>query len=406
LAGPLRIALFTDSYQEANGVATLAHQLTAFARDRSLPFFCVHGGKRTHITRQGSLEVFELKRGLASFPLDQDLYCDPLFVRHKKKVLRELLSFRPDVVHITGPGDVGVLGFWVAHILQVPLAASWHTNLHEYASRRLDNCLSFAPDPVRHRVTVLAENQSLRALVWFYRLARFVMAPNAAMVDLLHQRTGKPAFRMEHGVDVSAYSRPLKRRREGPFRIGYVGRLTPEKNVHYFADLERDLRAAGQTDFEFLIVGEGSERRWLKKHIRNAELPGVLRGKELAAAFASMDAFVFPSKTDTFGLVILEAMASGVSVVVSPETGARVGISDGVNGFCSMDFAKSILQLMNDSPLRESVGQAAACFARSKAWGGVFEHLYSTYELGLKTHAALLMQSEVVESPAIGHRGP
>ena len=78
-------------------------------------------------------------------------------------------------------------------------------------------------------------------------------------------------------------------------------------------------------------------------------MPGVLRGAELAAAYQRMDCFVFPSLTDTFGLVILEAMASGVPVILSPETGARVGVQDGVSGLLSQDFTASLQRLMHDS---------------------------------------------------------
>ena len=99
-----------------------------------------------------------------------------------------------------------------------------------------------------------------------------------------------------------------------------------------------------------------------------------------------MDAFVFPSRTDTFGLVLLEAMASGVPVVVSPETGTRVGIRHGVTGFHAPDeqsLTESVRQLMSSETLRQQIGTAARAFTCDKAWNGVFEQLYRTYEWGL-----------------------
>jgi phosphatidylinositol alpha 1,6-mannosyltransferase len=380
----LRIALFTDSLFETNGVATLSQQLTRFAQDSERPFFCAYGGDHTRLTDHASLRVLELERSPAAFPVDKGLYCDPLRVfRYRQRVVEELISFKPDLIHITGPGDLGWLGLWAGRSLQVPVVASWHTNLHEYASRRLSKFFGFMPASWREKTTASAEHQSLRALMRFYRMARFYLAPNAGMVELLRQRLRpRPAFIMAHGVDLDRYSPTLRPPGKRPFRIGYVGRLTAEKNVRAFADLERRLLAAGQ-DFEILMVGDGGESQWLKKHLQRVQLPGALRDAELAAAFASMDVFVFPSQTDTFGLVVLEAMASGVPVVASPETGARVGFENAVHGFSNGDYANNVLALMNDERLRSKMGAAARSFACSHSWRSVFEQLYETYVEGL-----------------------
>jgi phosphatidylinositol alpha 1,6-mannosyltransferase len=380
----LRVALFTDAFHEANGVATLSRHLAEFARDNGLPFLVVHGGRQTSLSQDGSLETLELKRGFAAFPLDKDLYCDPLLMRYKQLVIDHLLVFKPDLVHITGPGDVGLLGIWVAHILQVPLVASWHTNLHEYLARRLDRMLQLVPRKLRDRATCAVKQQSLRGLLRLYRMARFVLAPNKTMVDLLHARTGRPAFLMLHGVDLAGYHPTQPGANNGrPFCIGYVGRLTTEKNVRLFFEIEQAVIVAGNQNYKFLIVGQGGQENWLRKHLRRAEFPGLLRGEELAAAYSRMDAFVFPSRTDTFGLVILEAMASGVPVIVARETGECVGIEDGVSGFVSEDFPASLQRLMHDRALRLAMSCAARKFADRNSWQLVFEQLYRTYADGL-----------------------
>ncbi len=380
-----RVALFTDSFSEANGVATLSREFVSYARLRDIPFCCVYGGQETRATQEGSVLTLELKRGWASFPLDNDLYCDPLLTRYKNWTFERLTAFQPDLIHITGPGDVGVLGFWMAHLLKVPLVASWHTNLHEYVARRLLKTLSFLPGGPRRAIASFVERECLKALIKFYRLAYFGLAPNMSMVNLLQERTGREAYRMEHGVDVDRFSPAHRERTNGRFCVGYVGRLTPEKNVREFAELERRLVAAGEKNFRLLLVGEGSEREWLKRNLKFGELPGILRGERLAAAFASMDAFVFPSLTDTFGLVILEAMASGVPVIVSPDTGARVGVHDGQAGFLSNDFAANVLALMRDDQVRKRMGCEARRFACSRVWRDVFRDLYETYAAGLET---------------------
>src|SRR5262249_28243966 len=153
--------------------------------------------------------------------------------------------------------------------------------------------------------------------------AKLLFAPNPELTELLSHRTGRPARIMRRGIDTHLFSPARRRRTDGAFVIGYVGRLSPEKNVRMLAELETALLAAGLTNYRFLIVGEGVERAWLGSHMCSAELPGILRGEKLAEAYASMDAFVFPSATDTFGNVVLEAMASGVPPVVSTSGGPK-----------------------------------------------------------------------------------
>ena len=386
-----RVALFTDTFEETNGVATLCREFTAFAAARQLPFYCVRGGPRTQLTAaglttDGSLTTLELRRSPAAFPVDYDLRCDPFLSRYKNRVTERLRAFQPDLVHITGPGDFGILGFWVAHTLGVPLVASWHTNLHEYAGRRLEKF--FAPLPARWRQSAarFGEDQCLAALLRFYRLPRFSMAPNENMLDLLRARTGKPAYLMPHGVDTSRFAPARRRSFARPFTIGYVGRLTSEKSVRLFVDLERRLLADGRRDFRLRLIGEGGDRAWLARNLEHADLPGILRGDALADAFADMDAFVFPSHTDTFGLVLLEAMASGVPVVLSPDAGGRVGVQDGVTGFFASDaagFAQAILRLMDHNALRRQMSAAAREFACAQSWSGVFEQVYEIYRAGL-----------------------
>ena len=381
-----RVALFADTFDEANGVATICRHLTAFAIESDLPLLCVRSGDRTESSIQGSLTTLSLKRGLLAFPVDYGLRCDPLLSRYKQTVEKQVRAFRPDLIHITGPGDFGILGWWVGHSLGIPRVASWHTNLHEYARRRLEKLFSGLPESWARGIASAGESRALTELLRFYRRVQFLLAPNDEMVGLLRARTGKPAYFMPHGVDLDRFSPSLRARGTGPFVIGYVGRLTPEKNVRVFVEIEQALLAAGAPAFQFVIVGEGSERAWLTRHLRHARLAGVLRGTHLAEAFANMDAFVFPSDTDTFGLVLLEALASGVPVLAGPAVAARIGLQAGVNGFLARnvgEIAGGLQQLMLDDTLRQEMAAAARTSACAKGWSGVFEQLYETYAQGL-----------------------
>ena len=138
-----RVAFFPDSYLDINGAAMTCRKLTAFARDRNYPFLCVYADRKTEKTIDGSITNLALKRSLMSIPMNEDLKYDPLFNRYLKRVGAALDEFKPDLLHLTGINDVSILAAILAHQKKIPLIGSWHTNLHEFASRRLEKLFSF-----------------------------------------------------------------------------------------------------------------------------------------------------------------------------------------------------------------------------------------------------------------------
>src|SRR5262249_37502886 len=139
-------------------------------------------------------------------------------------------------------------------------------------------------------------------------------------------------------------------------------------------------------DYRFLIVGEGSEQDWLKQNMLRADLPGVLRGEALANAYASMDAFVFPSRTDTFGNLVLEAMACGTVPVVASEGGPKYIVRHGVDGYVAEggeEFAQAIATLAENEALRARIQQQARRTAERMSWDAVFERVYEGYRVCL-----------------------
>jgi glycosyltransferase involved in cell wall biosynthesis len=378
----LRAAFLPDTFHEVNGVAQTSRQFESFARRKQIPFLSIHGGGQTSITTDGTVTTMELKRGRASIGLDTQLDYDPFLMRYFGRVRRQVKSFGAEVIHVTGPGDMGFLGLCVALSLGIPLVISWHTNLHEYSGRRLERLLAAAPSKLRKAVAHLGETGSLLILQFFYSFARVVLAPNNELVQQLHELTSKPTFIMRRGVDTSLFSPARRNRTSGAFRIGYVGRLTAEKNVRFLADIGASLLIAGRKDFEFVIVGQGNEQPWLQANLPNARFTGVLRGENLAREFANMDLFVFPSTTDTFGNVILEAMASGVPAVVTAEGGPKFLVQSGVTGYVAADFTsfkRCVKGLMTDLDTHHSMREAARHYACGLSWDSVFEKLFSTY---------------------------
>ena len=351
-----RVAFLPDTFHEINGVAHTSRQLEAFARRRQIPFLSVHCGPVTETVQYGEVTVMQLRRGPFSFPLDAMLDCDPFSLRYAHRAMDELRRFGAELIHITGPGDMGLLGSYLAWKLGIPLIISWHTSLHEYAGRRLVRLLGFLGSKTSGNLGSLAERRALDFLGWFYRRAKVVLAPNEELVQLMRTFTTRPVYLMQRGVETELFTPARRRRTDDTFRVGYVGRLTPEKNVRFLADIGSALASSARIasharSFEFRIVGQGSEAAWLRTHVPNAVLTGVVRGEPLAEEYANMDVFVFPSRTDTYGNVVAEALASGVPAVVMAEGGPKFLVENGVDGFVAesdQDFIHRVEALMID----------------------------------------------------------
>jgi phosphatidylinositol alpha 1,6-mannosyltransferase len=380
-----RVAYFPDSFHEINGVAHTSRHFEAFARRRNLPFLCVRAGDREEsLIQDGNVWTLELPRGIFSFGLEKDLRFDPVFPRHVPLIEDTLARFSPDLIHITGPSEVGMLGAGLAHHLGLPLAASWHTNVHEYAARRADWFLRMLPKERAEATEQKIEDLALTAAAKFYSVARILFAPNRNLCKLLERTTGRECRLMPRGVDAELFhpAKRVRRADDTEFVLGFVGRLSIEKNVAQLVAIQDELERMGITNFRFLIVGHGAEQNWLRERLHRAEFPGVLRGEALSAAYASMDLFVFPSHTDTFGNVILEAMASGVPAVVTPDGGPCTIVRDGQTGRIVPDerFSAAVAEILTDAAKHEAMRAAARAHALTASWDAVFDGVYDAYE--------------------------
>jgi phosphatidylinositol alpha 1,6-mannosyltransferase len=384
----LRVAFFPDTYDEVDGVANTSRQFEAFARRRGLPFLIVCGGTKNEAERDGSVIRITRRRGPFGFALDKKHDFDLLFWGHYAYVEEAVREFAPNFVHVTGPSDVGQLGVLIAHRLRIPLAASWHTNLHQYAERRASGLVRLLPQYLRARLGAQIRKSSLLAILRFYKIPQVLFAPNPELMNLLARTTDKPVYPMERGVDTSLFAPECRDRADNEFVIGYVGRLTIEKNIHLLAEIERGLVESGLSNFRFSIAGQGAEEPWLQTNMRRADFAGVLKGEALARAYANMDAFVFPSTTDTFGNVVLEALACGVPAIVTNHGGPRFIVRHGETGFVARnagEFVSSIRHLATHPDELRYMRQAARADAcRRGSWDRIFEGLYAAYEHRLR----------------------
>jgi phosphatidylinositol alpha 1,6-mannosyltransferase len=392
---PPRVAYFPDTFHEVNGVAHTSRNFVAYAERHELPFLCVRAGPReSPAESRGSLRTLELPRSAASVGVEKDLAFDPVFWRHAERIEDELHRFKPDLLHMTGPSELGIFAAYFAWKLKLPLAASWHTNVHEYAARRLTWLPSLIPgafgaetgEAIQSAIQTGVQSSALEATMRCYALAKVLFAPNRQLCGMLEAGTGRVCHLMQRGVDTTLFSPWHRSRDRRPFSpahsaiLGFVGRLSIEKNVALLPRVQQELSAAG-IPAKFVIIGHGAEEELLRRQLPTAEFTGVLRGAALSRAYADMDLFVFPSHTDTFGNVVLEALASGVPAVVTRDGGPRFIVREGETGAVAedRDFAATIAHLLGDSAQLDAMRASARASALHCSWDAVFDRVYAAY---------------------------
>ncbi len=378
-----RVALFADTFHETNGAANFLRRLVDYTQEKNREFLCVRSGEETRFYKEGSVSFLDLKRGKTSIPLDGALKFDPFLWKHKKLIAETFRQFAPNVIHITGLNDISQFGYYFAHFKKIPAVATWHTNAHEYAAQRFSAVLPFISENTKKKIGKSIESIAFKGLMKLYFLAQMQLAPNEELVSEIRCLTRRPSFLLGRGVDTDFLS-PTKRRREDnkEIVIGFVGRLRPEKNVRFLGDIEKALQKARIENYKFLIVGEGGERIWLENNLKNAHLTGEIFGKELAQTYANMDLFVFPSQTDAFGNVVLEAMSSGVPAIVMSEGGPKFLIEHGKNGFVAesnADFIETVVRIVRNPQCLSALGRAARRSAKAYSWDSIFEKMFEYY---------------------------
>jgi glycosyltransferase involved in cell wall biosynthesis len=223
----------------------------------------------------------------------------------KRRLHRMLREFKPDALHIATEGPLGLSARRWAMRQRYAFTTSFHTRFPEYLAARL-------PFP-----RALTERVVYRWMRSFHGAASAVMAATPSLIGELTGRGFSNVCLWTRGVDTVGFN-PALRQEPGEVarpRFLYAGRLAVEKNIEAFLDLE----LPGSK----LVVGDGPDRASLERRYTNATFTGALSGEALTRAYASADVLVFPSRTDTFGLVMLEALACGTPVAAYPVTGPR-----------------------------------------------------------------------------------
>jgi glycosyltransferase involved in cell wall biosynthesis/predicted metal-dependent phosphoesterase TrpH len=358
---PLRVALVVDAVGGMHGVTHTLDEI----RERGVPGFEVEviGTDATVDRRLAAIPDVEipfyegLKIGVPSLPA----------------VVETLAEGRYDLIHLCSPGPAGAGAALLARVMDLPTVGSYHTELATYAGLRTG-----AAELEAHMRLLLAV---------FYGRCDVVLSPSPSADESLadlgvaRERIG----RWDRGVDESRFS-PAHRvegLHPGAVNVLYAGRLTVEKGIDLLADSFEEARRHDER-LHLVLAGGGPEQERLRERLdEHATFLGWLEGEELARAYASADLFLFASRTDTFGQVILEAQASGLPVVAVDEGGPASLVADGATGrLCPAEaraLAQAVIELAGDPQERQRLARAALSAVGRRGWDRSLSQLAAGY---------------------------
>jgi glycosyltransferase involved in cell wall biosynthesis len=365
-------AWFTDTLEDVNGVATTIRKMAAAAYETGADLIVAASRERIKISEVpiknfppiGEFELPEYELQKLSFPP----------VLH---ILEYVQRERFTELIISTPGPVGLSALLAAKMLDLKTVGIYHTDFPQY-------------------VRVLTQDNYMETMAWSY-MQWFYSQLDVVYVNSENYRQrwierGIAPERLKifpRGIDTNLFTpehrSPVFWKKYGKKaeEIGllYVGRVSKEKNIDVAVSAARQLVDEG-IPVRLLIVGDGPYLRELRQNVPEACYTGYLRAVELAAAYASSDVFVFPSTTDTFGNVVLEAKSAGLPCVVSDQGGPCELISDGIDGFITRaldagDFARVLRLLCRDSKLRAKMGEQARNRVENRNWNNAFRQFWN-----------------------------
>ncbi len=375
----MRIALFTETFlPKVDGIVTrLKHTVEHLQRQgHQVLLFSPEGG----LTEYQGAQI----QGIPGYPLPW--YPELKMAFPRPAIGHQLKKFKPDLIHVVNPAILGLGGIYYAKKLRIPLVASYHTHLPKYLEHyglgRLEGVLWFLLRQAHNR-------------------ARLNLCTSSAMVNTLTDHGIRNTDLWQRGVDTETFhpslehgemrSRLTQGHPEDPLLL-YVGRLGAEKEIDRIKPILQSIPNA-----RLALVGDGPNRANLEKHFAgtNTHFVGYLAGKELGSAYASSDAFIFPSRTETLGLVLLEAMAAGCPVVAANSGGIPDIVTPGENGYLfdpqdESGAIKATQQLLGDAQQRSYLRQNARQEAERWSWSAATQQLTNYYATTLGKIPAII----------------
>ncbi|MBD1380221.1 glycosyltransferase family 4 protein [Metabacillus arenae] len=368
----MRIAIFTDTYApDVNGVARTLKRFADHLEKEGYEFkiFAPEGSRDTlfssHIHRFASLPFFLYPECRLALP-------------NMIQAKSELVRFNPDIIHIATPFNIGLCGLHYAKKLNIPVVGSYHTDFDQY---------------LEYYDLQFFSKFLWKYMHWFHKPLERIFVPSHETFNQLHHRGFNNLRIWGRGVDCELFHPRYDQKEvrdsfqiKEKYILSYVGRLAPEKDVTTLMTIAKQLPEALKKQVRWLIVGDGpSKQDMIKEAPENMTFAGYLNGENLAKIYSASDLFVFPSPTETFGNVVLEALASGTPVVGANSGGVKNIIQQGKSGFLckpqdTNQFIQSIQQLLNHSSLKTEMSLHARQYAITKTWDQILGDLLKEYE--------------------------
>ncbi|MCU0566257.1 MAG: glycosyltransferase family 1 protein [Oculatellaceae cyanobacterium Prado106] len=364
----MRIALFTETFlPKVDGIVTrLSHTVDQLQR---------MGDQVLVVSPDGGLTEYKGARiyGIPGFPLP--LYPELKLAIPRPSLRQVLEDFQPDLIHLVNPAVLGLGGLYYAKSLEVPLVASYHTHLPKY---------------LEHYGLGMLEGVLWELLKAVHNQATINLCTSTAMQEALTSHGIEHVEVWQKGVDTELFQPDLASQEmrshltqghpDSPLLL-YVGRLSAEKEIDRIKPVLQAIPNA-----RLALVGDGPHRAELEKHFADTptHFVGYMTGQTLATAFASADAFIFPSRTETLGLVLLEAMAAGCPVIAANAGGIPDIVTDGVNGylFDPLDEGGAIAatqKLLAQQQTRDTLRHNARTEAERWGWAAATRQLQGFY---------------------------
>jgi glycosyltransferase involved in cell wall biosynthesis len=372
----VRVAHFTDTFYDTNGVALTIQQQVQVALRNGKPLQVITCHDDSVPLRPG-VKTF---RPIGSYELpeyrEQKLFYPPLL-----EMLRYCYEQGITRIHSATPGPIGLAALAIARILKLPFCGTYHTQLPQYAQ-------FLTGDEAMEELT-------WKFVIWYYDQMDLIYAPSeSTRRELIERGIQEDKIALyPRGIDIRRFS-PEKRNGfykdnyglDTEVKLLYVGRVSKEKNLDVLADAYRDLRNR-HSRLHLVVVGTGPYREAMQQRLGGlpCTFTGALCGDELVQAYASADLFVFPSTTDTFGNVVLEAQACGLPVVVSDQGGPKENLVPERTGLIvrsndSQALADALDRLLSDSRQLKAMGREARRYMEARSFDAAFLKTWETYK--------------------------
>lgn len=374
----MKIALFTDTFlPDVNGVARTLGRWTKYLENHGESCMVFAPDSNDEGSRNYADTMVER---FTSIPFLLYPECK-LAIPNPIQLNRKLHAYKPDIIHVATPFNLGLYGLYYARKHKIPAVASYHTHFDRYLA---------------YYNIQWMESMLWKYLTWFHQPFERIYVPSPSTQKHLEHRGFEHLEVWSRGVDISRFHPDVNRTEvlsayglnPARFTLLYVGRLAPEKSIDVLLKAYSMLPERIARQAQLAVVGDGPLLHSFTECYKGRSdiiFPGYAVGEKLRELYAAADLFVFPSATETFGNVALEAMACGTAAVCAAAGGVMDTIAHGQNGWLcqpgdAADFAQAIAALFDEPQLRSRLAENGRKYSLSQSWDEVFARLLESYE--------------------------